>query len=187
MPAGKQPKINLLPQEEFEASTWGRILAWALSGFRIIVIVTEMVVMIAFLSRFWLDARNSDLGESIKEKQALVSAQAAFEKNFRLTQKRLKIFSELSDKDPSLANIVASFASYIPSEVLLSNYSFSQDTIQVRGTAPSEISVSQLVANLEASGKFSEVTVTSISQSSEDEIGFLRFSLVLSPKKGGRS
>ena len=65
MPAKKEPEINLLPQEEFEGSVIGRILKWGLSTFRIIVIIVEMVVMAAFLSRFWLDAKNSDLNEDI--------------------------------------------------------------------------------------------------------------------------
>ena len=63
----KSSRINLLPQEEFAASTLGRILAWILSTFRILVIMTELIVILAFLSRFWLDARTTDLNEEIKQ------------------------------------------------------------------------------------------------------------------------
>lgn len=186
MPA-KKHVINLLPQQEFEASTWGRVLAWALSTFRIIVIATEMVVMVAFLSRFWLDARNSDLGESIKQKQALVSAQAPFEKTFRLTQKKLKIFAQLSNPDPSLANIIRTIASYFPEDVILTNFSFANNVIRLNGNTTSEISVQQLVANLKSNSSFSDVALTNLSQNSEDGSGILRFSLSISLKKKGAS
>ena len=52
--SARKEEINLLPQKGFEATTAGRILAWILSTFRIIVIITELLVMVAFLSRFWL-------------------------------------------------------------------------------------------------------------------------------------
>ncbi len=56
-----QQLINLLPQEEFAVSTLGRILAWLMSTFRYIVIAVEMVVMLAFLSRFWLEWNTHDV------------------------------------------------------------------------------------------------------------------------------
>ena len=77
----KNKSINLLPQEEFDASIFGRTLKWAMGTFRIIVIITEMVVMGAFLSRFWLDAQNSDLDNSIKIASAQISAQVILKKN----------------------------------------------------------------------------------------------------------
>src|SRR3989344_9480970 len=92
----KTRSINLLPQEEFDVSVVGRILKWAMGTFRIIVIVTEMVVMGAFLSRFWLDAQNSDLGDEMGVKSAQVEAQSDFEKKFRRLQTKLGIFKSLS-------------------------------------------------------------------------------------------
>src|SRR5512144_1767398 len=92
----KSKSINLLPQEEFENSVLGRILRWATGSFRVIVIITEMVVMGAFLSRFWLDAQNSDLNDSIQIKSAQISAQKDFENQFRQIQKKLDIYKGIS-------------------------------------------------------------------------------------------
>ncbi len=186
MPAKKGSRINLLPQEEFEASTFGRVLTWALSSFRIIVIVTEMVVMLAFLSRFWLDARMTDLNELIKARQAAIVAQALFEKQFRLLQTRLKIFDALS-QEPSTSGMLSLIASYLPSDVFLSNLSKNGDSIQVRGLSASERSIAQFVANLEASSTFAEVTLSDVEESSEDKT-LLAFTLKLTPRtKGGKT
>ena len=53
--------INLLPKTEFELSFWGRFIKWALSTGRYIIILTELVVIIAFMSRFKLDRDASDV------------------------------------------------------------------------------------------------------------------------------
>ena len=68
----KNKEINLLPQEQFAASTTGRVLAWVLSTFRMIVILTEMIVIIAFLSRFWLDIKSNDLTDEVDNQKKIV-------------------------------------------------------------------------------------------------------------------
>jgi len=85
----KSKQINLIPQDEFESSNFGRILKWALSTFRIVVIVTELIVMSAFLSRFWLDAKNSDLNEEINVNKSQIIAYKDIETEFRSLQKNL--------------------------------------------------------------------------------------------------
>jgi Tfp pilus assembly protein PilN len=183
MPAKKEPKINLLPQEEFEGSIVGRILKWALSTFRIIVIITEMVVMAAFLSRFWLDARNSDLNEKIKEKQAILTASSDFEKDFRKVQKRLTIASALfSISKP--ASSLSIIASYLPADVFISSLSFAEDSVQIKGVALNEKSVAQFIANLESDKKIKEVALSQI-DSSKEEDSSLVFTLKVILMKGG--
>ncbi len=60
--------------------------------------------MIAFLSRFWLDAQHTDLNEEIQQKQAVIEATQNFESEFKDTQKRLSIFSKLATNDSPISN-----------------------------------------------------------------------------------
>ena len=101
----KNKSINLLPQEEFDTSLLGRTLKWAMGSFRIIVILTEMVVMAAFLSRFWLDAQNSDLNDSIKTATAQIQAQSSFEKEFRGIQQKLTIFKQITGQPTASSRV----------------------------------------------------------------------------------
>jgi Tfp pilus assembly protein PilN len=182
MAAKKEPRINLLPKEEFEVSVVGRIIKWALSTFRIIVIVTEMVVMAAFLSRFWLDARNSDLNETLKERQAVLAASSDFEKDFRKVQKRLAIASSLfSISKPSKILIVIS--SYLPADVFISSFAVVEDSIQIKGYSSTEINIAQFIANLESNKNFKQVTLTQIDSSKESTS--LIFTLKIELAKGG--
>lgn len=180
----KKNKINLLPQEEFEQSTLGRVLAWLLSSFRVIVIITEVFVMMVFLSRFWLDAKSADLNDLIKQKQAVLVASVDFEKEFRGAQKKLGIFSELTAVDQPTTNYLNTISSLVPPEIVLSSYSFVGDNIRIEGISPNERGIAQFVANLEANDEIKEVAITQISTDKETQV-LLTFSLKLTLSSKG--
>ncbi|EKE13453.1 MAG: hypothetical protein ACD_13C00015G0018 [uncultured bacterium] len=159
----KNKAINLLPQEEFNASTAGRVLRWATSTFRIIVIVTEMVVMGAFLSRFWLDAQNSDLNNSIKVKSAQISSQADFEKKFREIQAKLNIFDKIS-QDQDTSKVIEKIADNVPENIILSRISLTKGAVEIRGSSFSDFSIVQFINNLQ-SDPFKKVELGQVSSS----------------------
>lgn len=167
MPKKKNKLINLLPQEEFEASVTGRILRWAMTTFRYIVIVTELIVMGAFLSRFWLDAKNSDLNDSIKTKAAQIATQKEFEKTFRDLQGRLKIVSDLGKENPPTSTL-DKIISKTPPNVVFQNISYQESAIQIKAVSGSEIGVAQFLSNLKAEKDFKDVVLGQIETSEED-------------------
>lgn len=173
-------KINLLPATEFASSTWGRVLAWALSGFRAIVIITEMVVMLAFMSRFWLDARSNDLNDSIKQKSGMITAWGDFEKEFKNTQKRLDVFSQVAAGSDITSSTLSKVTSYLPAEIALTSYSFTPDQIEIKGNSSSEMAIAQLIANLKNDKQsFSNIAVQAVSTNAENP-AFLDFDLKFS-------
>lgn len=172
----KNKSINLLPSEEFNASTTGRILRWATGTFRVIVIVTEMVVMGAFLSRFWLDAQNSNLNNAIKVKSAQITAQSSLEKQFREVQSKLEIFNQL-DKDRKISDITAKITSKVPGSITLSSVMVGEGSASVRGISFSDYDITQFVTNLGVS-PFSSAELQQVS-SSKDNPGASEFTIVL--------
>lgn len=157
----KSKTINLLPQKEFESSILGRILRWATGSFRILVIITEMVVMAAFLSRFWLDAQNSDLNESIKIKSAQITTQKDTEDTFRGLQAKLDIFKNIAASNQS-SNRVEIIASKVPTDVTLSSISVAEDSSQIKGVSQSEFAIAQFISNLKAEKSFKSVELNNI-------------------------
>jgi Tfp pilus assembly protein PilN len=164
----KNKSINLLPQEEFDASILGRTLKWAMGSFRIIVILTEMIVMAAFLSRFWLDAQNSDLDNSIKIASAQISAQSAFEKEFRGVQKKLNIFKQITASIPKSSRLEF-VASKIPSDIVLSSMNVQDNTVMLKGIAGSEVSVAQFISNLKSDKTVKKVDLDSLGSSDQNQ------------------
>lgn len=174
----KNKSINLLPQEEFDASMLGRTLKWAMGSFRIIVIITEMVVMAAFLSRFWLDAQNSDLGDSIKVASAQILAQSDFEKEFRGVQQKLNIFKQI-EAAPKQSGKIDLAASKIPQDLTLTSISVQSNQIQIKGTADTELGIAQYVANLKTDPTVKKVQLDSVG-SSEQNPALLTFLINIS-------
>lgn len=174
----KKKEINLLPVDKFAASSLGRILAWLLKTFRIIVMSVEMVVMIAFLSRFWLDAKNSDLNDEVKQKRALIEAQANFEEEFTNIQKKLYVFSKITSNQYSTVSEIDLITQNIPSEIFLENIIFSKETITINGFSPFEKSISQFMVNIENTDNFESVDLTGIDMG-ETGSNLLEFSVTL--------
>lgn len=161
MPAKKEFKINLLPQKEFERSTVGRILKWALSSFRMIVIVTELIVMAAFLSRFWLDAESSDLNDTILQKKAIITSFAETEKRFRTFQKQIDVFNKIASL-PQKSEYLNLITSLTPVDVILNSISDSENSVQIVGYSDSEQNISQFIKNLSSNSKFKDVSLNKI-------------------------
>lgn len=164
MPINKAKHINLLPQDDFQASTFGRVLKWALSSFRVMVIVTELVVMSAFLSRFWLDARNSDLNEQLDINKAQVLAYRDVEQEFRTYQKKLSIAKNLYS-DSKNSDVLTQIMSIMPEDLVLSSIQKNQEGIQIKAIAFSERSVAQFLVNLGSLKSLSDVNLSQVASS----------------------
>lgn len=181
---GSKP-INLLPKEEFAASTKGRILTWILSTFKTIVIVTEMIIMTAFFSRFWLDAKSSDLNEEIRTKQAVLAASKEFEDEFKNVQKKLKIISELSEDSLKPQEILSYISSMLPQDIYINSFSLNEKTIQIKGVSPSEKSIAQFIVNLDGDDSLGEPSLNELG-TAEDQTSLLTFGIVINLEKKGK-
>jgi len=167
-------KINLLPQEDFEKKPLGKFLLWALSAGRWIVILTELVVIAAFISRFKFDRDLTDLHDKIKQKQAIIQSYSAFEKDFRFFQTRIAQIQTLYSKQVDSAAVLNTVASNMPNDVLLSQFSFEGTSLSLSGVALSEEGLGNFLAGLITSKKFKNIDVSSITRK-KDEAG-IRFS-----------
>ncbi len=171
----KNQEINLLPQEQFAASTTGRVLTWVLSSFRLIVILTEMIVIIAFLSRFWLDIESNDLTDEVENQKEIVESFSDFEKVFRQTQKRVGIFSQFTNNPLSSETIKNYITPYLPSDVFLKSISIVSKEVSIQGSSFTEQSIAQFISNLDSTKKFADTDLTQIS--SKQESPFIEFSI----------
>ncbi len=163
----KNKFINLLPQEEFESSALGRVLRWAMGSFRIIVIATEMIVMAAFLSRFWLDAQNSDLADSIKVASAQIQVQSEFEKEFRGLQTKLSVFKQITSGVKS-SEKMESLASKTPPGVTLKSVTVHDTSGNIDGVSGTEFAIAQFISNLKNDSSIKKVDLVSIDTSEEN-------------------
>lgn len=161
--------INLLPNDEFESSTFGKILKWGLSTFRAMVIVTELIVVSAFLSRFYLDSRNSDLNQEIAVYKAQVLAYSDIESIFRNSQTKLSVAKSIY-QSPKLSNIILEINKSMPPDVTLNSISIVDNVLQIKATSFSERSITQFLVNMENNQNFTDVNLTQISSATDDSL-----------------
>lgn len=173
MPAKKKVKnkqVNLIPQEGLASTTSGKILLWTLSTFRILLVVTELFVIAAFISRFWLDAKNTDLSEEMKEAKAVISSLSSFESDFKDTQNRLAIFNSFKENKGKIYSNVKIFVSYKPQGVYFETIHADLQKITISAVSSNETEIQQYVINLKASKKFDNVSLGNIALKKDSTI-----------------
>lgn len=177
----KVPDVNLLPGDDLEGRPGGIFLKWALTWGKRIVVTTELIVILAFLSRFWLDTEVANLSETIDQKKMVVWSQSDFEQKFRsLSQRvdRAKAIEQLSQPLSLYDKVLL----LIPTSVVVSKLTVGTQTVSLVASAD-ETSLGKLVDAFKKSPDFFNVSVNGISRSGfVGNVGFtLQASLVNVP------
>lgn len=167
--------IDLLPQHLIEERRLTRFLNWSLTYGRYIIIVTELIVLLAFFSRFRLDQQLTDLHESISQKQAIIASVAQFEHEARQVHDRIDKIRELNKEHTLFLDAISLLEGLVPDDVILSQLNFSQNKVELTGTSFSRGGFSRLVQNLKNEKKIRAVSVDAVAKPKEG--GILTFTI----------
>lgn len=171
MAAPKKRDIELLPREEWEKTTFGKLLKWTLTFGRYTVIATELIVILAFVSRFKLDRDLTDLYEEIQQKQAIIQATSDFEEEFRFLQKRLATIQDLEEKQLATAGVIEELSLLLPLDVSLTDLSVADKKVSLTATALSEQGLASFLNNLKTSDRFERLVLSDIITGTEKGVG----------------
>lgn len=169
--AAPKNKIEFLPREDWEKTSFGKFLKWLLTVGRYIVIFTELIVILAFLSRFKLDYDLTNLYQQIEEKQTIIQSSADFENDFRFLQKRLASIQDLRKKQLQTGKLLEEISSLTPIDVSFSGLTVDENKASFTAMALSESGIATFINNLERSPRFSNLMIDSLSLSTEKGIG----------------
>ncbi len=171
MPA-KPVSVNLLGQQDLEHTPWGRIVSWATTYGRYIMITTEIIVLLAFISRFSLDRKLTDLTEEVSQKQAIIEANSSFEKEIKSLQANIATIKKIISTQSGPVEIVSIMETLIPPDVYLTSLELSSSKLSVVAVAGTTQGFSQFLANLQASKQLKNVLLGDISRSPSKGIEF---------------
>jgi len=175
-----QKEINLLPTTEFEKTRLGKFLNWALGLGRWIVIVTELIVILCFLSRFKLDRELIDLGETIQQQQAIIASLEELEKNFRDLQNRLAAISQLEKEQLPATHLLHQLSQVAPADLALEALAVKKNELEISGSILSGASLNRFLKALQEFPQFKKVILEEINQPREDKA--IEFSLKIETK-----
>ena len=123
------PSINLIKNKQIPFVD--KFMNWALTVGRLIVVITEVVAVAAFVYRFSLDERLVDLHSTIKQKQTLVSLLKQDESKYRNLQIRLALASSSSEKINRSNRIIKDIVYLMPQGAKINDLTFNKDRMNI--------------------------------------------------------
>jgi len=163
--------INLVPKDPFFETLLGRSLKWALSVGRYIVMFTELVVVLSFVTRFYLDRQITDLNRNIFQKEAVIKSYGDFEDEVRGIQEKLSQYEQI-EQEGNLVDIFPSLAQVVPTGIKLEELVIYPEKVSLKGTVLSQKSLNILINNLQISPDFSNIVVSTIESEGITSSGF---------------
>jgi len=181
MPLKKE--ISLLPNEENSNGFLARFLRWITTVGRVVIIFTEFIVIMAFLSRFWLDRKNSDLSEVLRQQKAIISSTQDFENDYNSLQQRLSYIKDFYKSEPKYISNLNSLIQSLPSGIYFQNLSLSNNekTSQISANVElysfQEDAIVDFITNLKLNTDIDSVLVQRIEKKTKDSKYYLSIAL----------
>jgi len=174
--------VNLLEHENTDDSVVNRLINWAVTYGRYIMIGTEIVVLIAFVSRFSLDRKLTDLREEIAQKEIILTANQQFEHDFRIIQKKLEANRALIKKQSLSSDVLILLQSLIPENISLTDFAVTENKLTFGASSLSTSAFSKLLAIMTSRSEFTNVEMTEVKKTPTKGIEF-RINAVIMPDK----
>jgi Tfp pilus assembly protein PilN len=163
----------LLPPSEFEQSFWGKFLKWAVTAGRYVTILTELVVILAFLFRFKLDTEVASLGTKIEGQKNFLESQAAREQEFRVVQKKLGIVKAAVATQIDAVEVIDEIAKIVPIGVRLDQVLVQKGQVILQAVAQTEADVNRFLLAVGAGRVWKAAELQEITTSGTGGVKFL--------------
>jgi len=160
--------INLIPKDPFFSTPVGKVLQWALSVGRYIVIFTELIVILSFLTRFNLDRQVTDLNESIFQKKTIIESYGTLEQDVRLAQQRIEDYLQ-TEQQGNLAEVFPKLTKVTPYEIRLEKMTVQSESISMTGSTLSQRALNLFSNNLQLSPDFDNIEINNIKSEEKSE------------------
>ncbi len=165
-----QVNINLLPKDPFFSTIFGKVLRWALSAGRYIVIFTELVVIMSFLTRFTLDRQVTDLNSAIEKKRQITLSYGDLEDNFRTVQEKITQYQQ-TDQETNIVDTFEHLSAVVPDGITLNELAIRPTNVTISGHTLSQTAFNLLINNLQLSSEFKNVNVSEVESNDADDEG----------------
>ena len=182
-------ELSLLPESENPRSFGARFLKWITTTGRVTIVLTELIVISVFISRFWLDRKNSDLSEIVRQKQAILQSATPFEVEFIKLQERLSYVKSFYSNQPEYGKQISSLISSTPADLFYKQLSISVDkktkitTISTSLIAYKEESIVSFITNLTLNPDISQVNISKIEKKEKENQYSISLVLFFNPNK----
>ncbi|EKD65304.1 MAG: hypothetical protein ACD_50C00126G0001 [uncultured bacterium] len=159
---GKHLTINLLKENQLDF--FGEFIKWTLTIGRILVIVTEIIALGAFVYRFSLDRRLIDLRSEIRQKQTIIAAQKANEDKYQDLHDRIYVASNFSSLAQERNKILKDVLNFTPQGIRLNSLALQPDKMTIEANVTLSNSLGFFVNSLKNYPVVESITIDNIEQ-----------------------
>lgn len=160
--------FNLLKPIKPPMSVWDKIYLWILGRARIVVIVAELLVVVAFFSKVVVDTVAKNKTEQVKSLQTEVSFYSeGKEAEFRKVIAKDQNYSLLWSKSSKMTSVLDEILSYIPNPASEVTINIEKDKVSILGKIDLQ-SLEQIEQLIENSPTFETAYIDTLSIESQD-------------------
>jgi hypothetical protein len=156
---------------------WSKLYEWVLGSARIIIILVEIVVLVAFGFKVWVDIQGKELDKSIERSEAIVNAMATSEKEFRLVQAKTSSYKTIWNASTDYSKLLANINSLLPITTSIKDITvnFDKNQISISGISPKskESEIKNLENDLKSNSSYLKDTVLAKLDDTQTQLKFL--------------
>jgi hypothetical protein len=174
-------ELSFLPDSENPNSFGAKAIKWLTTVGRWVIVLTELVVVSAFISRFWLDRKNSDLSEVIRQQQSILESTQSFESEFNSFQQRLQFIANFYQNDPQYNQKITTLINSTPEGLAYQSLSLSKDkdnniSASASLAAFNEASIITFINNLALNPNIESININQIEKKQQEN----NYSIIIS-------
>ena len=176
--------INLLPSAQWNHSWTAYFLKWIVTYGKYALIITELIVISAFLMRFKLDQDLLEVKDQINNDVAILQSSKAFETQIADLSRKQNLIIKEWQKTPTFSRYIKAVTESMPQNIILNSLSLNQGSMTLVGYSPNESSLAYFLKYLKQNSAFKGVSLTKISSelSPSNDIKLIAFTIQLSLK-----
>lgn len=150
-------------------NAFDQFIDWSLSYGRMIVMLTEVIALGAFLYRFGLDRQLVDLHDSIKRDQAFVSALQTNETTYRNLQDRLTIASHVDTQAQQILQNLLNTMDLSNGNVTFTIINDTTTALELHVLSDTSTNLNTFITTLENSPYVDSVNIASLTTSTQTQ------------------
>lgn len=176
----QSPSINLVKKPE---NVVDRFINWTLTVGRLVVIVTEVIALAAFLYRFSLDRQLIDLRTTIRQKQAVIELLKDNENVYRNLQNRLAVASNFGGQGKDKVAVTSDLISFAPPGLVFNNINIQDERVRVNVNVNTVSVLSSFVNSLKTYDSIESVSIDKIENRPSSSVITVSITAALKPNK----
>ena len=182
-------RIDLLRPQSNPEKIYITFAKWLLSTGRYILVFVELLVLLAFLSRFKLDADIASTKEAIENQIPYIESLHPYEVTIRQTQLKLSTIKANNQNNADYIALLKKISEKIPTDIQITNIILTKDVgkiiITIRGGAKNNIDLNSMVNAFKTDESFKDVNLGGVGL----EEGLINFNISATTNlgSGGKS